>query len=96
MKSIRDLRWQDDRAGHIARHQVVPTEVEEAVLGDQRALLERAGAARRDPSQTVYVVLGRTAAGRYLAVALIDEGRGVGFPLTARDMNRVERRRYSR
>ena len=50
MKSIRDLRWQDDRAGHIARHQVVPTEVEEAVLGDQRALLERAGAARRDPS----------------------------------------------
>ena len=57
--------------------------------------MEKVGPSRRDPSQVVYVSLGRTQAGRYLMVAFIGEGRGVGFPVTARDMNRAERRRYS-
>lgn len=96
MKKIERLRWRDDRAGHIARHDVVPAEVEEAILDDRKALLEKAGPARRDPSQTVYVLPGRTQAGRYLMVLLVDKGRGVGFPVTARDMNQAERRRYSR
>lgn len=90
------MRWRDDRVEHIRRHGVVPAEVEEAVLDDRKALLERAGPARRDPSQTVYVSLGCTQAGRYLTVVLIDEGRGVGFPVTARDMTQAERRRYSK
>ena len=47
----------------------MPVEVEEAVLGDKKALLEKAGPAKRDPSQTVYVLLGRTRAGRYLTMA---------------------------
>ncbi len=59
-------------------------------------MLEKVGPAKRDPSQTVYVLLGRTRIGRYLMVVLIDEGRGVGFPVTARDMNQAEPRRYSR
>lgn len=96
MRTIRELRWRDDRVEHLARHDVVPTEVEAAVLYDREALLERAGLARRDPSQTVYVVLGRTEAGRYLMVVLIHEGGGVALPVTARDMNAKERRRYSR
>lgn len=64
-------------------------------MDDRKALLEKVGPAKRDPSQIVYVSLGRTLAGRYLMVVLIDEGRGVGFPVTARDMNQAERRRYS-
>ncbi len=64
MRKIRELRWRDDRVEHIARHDVVPAEVEAAVLYDREVLLERAGLAKRDPSQTVYVVLGRTEAGR--------------------------------
>jgi uncharacterized DUF497 family protein len=92
---IERLRWRD-RVEHIAKHEVMPAEVEEVVLDDREALLEKAGPAKKDPSQTVYVLLGRTQAGRYLMVLLIDEGRGVGFPITARDMNQAERRRYSR
>lgn len=93
---IRELRWRDDRVEHIARHDVVPAEVEAAVLYDREVLLERAGLARRDPSQAVYVVLGRTEAGRYLMVVLIHEGGGVAMPVTARDMDAKERRRYLR
>ncbi len=96
MRTIRELRWRDDRVEHIARHEVVPEEVEEAVLEDRGALLEKAGPAKRDPAQTVYVLLGRTGAGRYLMVVLIHEGEGVAMPVTARDMNEAERRRYSR
>ncbi len=96
MATIRELRWRDDRVEHIARHDVVPAEVEAAVLYDPEVLLERAGLARRDPSQTVYVVLGRTEAGRYLMVVLIHEGGGVAMPVTARDMDAKERRRYLR
>lgn len=66
----------DDRVEHVGRHEVVPEEVEEAVFEDRGALLEKAGPARRDPAQTVYVLLGRTAAGRYLMVVLIHEGGG--------------------
>lgn len=90
------MRWREDRVEHVRRHGIVPAEVEESLLEDRKALLERVGPARRDPSQIVYVSLGRTQDGRYLMVVLIDEGRGVGFPVTARDMNRAERRRYSR
>jgi uncharacterized DUF497 family protein len=92
---IEELRWRDDRLEHIARHEVAPSEVEEAVF-DREAFLEKVGPARRNIPQTAYVSLGRTRAGRYLMVVLIHEGGGVGFPVTARDMNRAERRRYSR
>ncbi len=96
LTTIRELRWRDDRVEHIARHEVVPEEVEEAVFEDRGALLENAGPAKRDPARTVYVLLGRTGAGRYLMVVLIHEGGGVAMPITARDMSQAERRRYSR
>ena len=96
MGRIEELRWRDDRVEHIAQHEIGPAEVEEAVLDDRKALLEKVGLARRDPSQPVYILLGRTRAGRYLAVVPIGEERGVGFPVTARNMNQAERRRYSR
>lgn len=96
MRRIEEVRWREDRVEHIAMHSIVPAEVEETVLDDREAVLEKAGPAKRDPSQVVYVLLGRTQAGRYLMIVLIYEGRGVGFPVTARDMNQAERRRYSR
>ncbi len=96
MRKIWELRWRDDRVEHIARHEIVPEEVEEAVFEDRGALLEKAGPAKRDLAQTVYVLLGRTGAGRYLMVVVIHEGGGVAMPVTARDMNEAERRRYSR
>lgn len=93
---VRSLRWREDREEHIARHKVTPAEVEEAVFYDGEFLMQRAGPAERNPAQTVYTLLGRTDAGRYLMVVLIYEGAGVAMPVTARDMTRSERRRYSR
>jgi hypothetical protein len=61
LRTIRELRWRDDRVEHIARHDVVPAEVEAAVFYDREVL-----------------------------------GGGVAMPVTARDMDAKERRRYSR
>ena len=97
MRRIRRLFWRPDRVEHILeRHGVTPEEVEEALFDDDRGLLLKVGPAERDPEETVYRYLGRTAAGRYLVVALIYMGQGEALPLTARDMDGAERRRYSR
>lgn len=88
--------WRDDREEHVARHGVSVEEVEEAVFGDRESLFLRQGPARRNPEETVYQHLGRTEAGRYLFTAFIYVGGGGGLPLTARDMDDAERRRYRR
>lgn len=93
---IRSLDWRPDRVEHIARHGVDPDEVEEAVFDDPRGLLLKMGPAERNPDETVYRHLGRTEAGRYLLVALLYVGQGEALPLTARDMNDAEKRRYLR
>lgn len=81
---------------HIARHDVTPEEVEEAMFGDAGGKLFKVGPAERNPDETVYRYIGRTEAGRYLFVALIYTGGGEALPLTARDMDDAEKRRYSR
>lgn len=44
----------------------------------------------------LYLVLGQTAGGRYLAVVLAPLGGGLWRVVSARDMNDAERRRYRR
>lgn len=91
------LRWRRDRIEHIAeKHGLTVEEVEEAVFDDPRALVLRGPRSQSRPGSYVYYVLGRTAAGRYLAVVLLDEGGGVALPVTARNMTAKERRRYER
>lgn len=96
MVRIRRLYWREDRENHIARHGVLLEEVEEAVFEDKSGVLLRVGPAERNLDETIYRYLGRTAAGRYLLVALLYTGNGEAIPLTARDMVEAERRRYSR
>jgi uncharacterized DUF497 family protein len=81
---------------HIAKHEVSPHEVEEAVFDDRRGLLKKAGSAKRNPQETVYRYLGCTEAGRYLFVVLIHTGQGNALPITARKMTDSEKRRYLR
>lgn len=71
---------------HIARHGVEPEEVEEMLLGRHIFLRSRGGR---------YVILGRSAPGRYLCAAFVCAG-GMARVITARDMTRAERRRYGR
>jgi hypothetical protein len=91
---IADLYWRDDRIDHIARHSVRPEEVEDALFDDAAGLLLRVGPAERDPQETLYRYLGRTAAGPYLMIAILYLGEGVAMPLTARNMTTAERRRF--
>lgn len=85
------LLWTEETERHIARHAVIPSEVEEAVA-DTNALTLRA----RGPEGKRYLVLGRTQAGRYLMVVLAPMGRTIGRVVTARQMTTGEKRRYRR
>jgi uncharacterized protein len=88
---IRRLRWTPERIEHIARHGVLPDEVDEAVLEDAQGLLVRVGPAERNISQTLYRCFARTQTGRYLLTVVIYIGRGLAEPISARDMTPRER-----
>lgn len=95
MHHIRELHWREDViAKLLSKHDVSPEEVEEAVLHDERGLLTDGAPAGRDPEQTLYRYLGRTAAGRYLFVVMIYLGKGVAEPISARTMSEKAKRRY--
>lgn len=87
---VNEFIWLEDRIDHIARHSVIPEEVEEACFG--RSFVQRAKSEGRNP---VYYVLGQTAAGRYLFCVVIRFPDGKGYPVTARPMTAKERRRYT-
>lgn len=85
---IRRLVWDAHNVDHIARHNVEPAEVEEAVFG-KRLILRARGKNR-------YVLYGRTHSGRYLLVVLEHlEGKEF-YVVTARDMTDSEKRLYRR
>jgi hypothetical protein len=83
---IRQLLWNDANSAHIARHKIVPAEVEEVCRGDR---IERAGHVGR-----IFLV-GKTQAGRMLSVVLdptpIPE---VYKPVTAYDSSKASVQDY--
>jgi len=86
---VEELVWTKENKAHIAEHHVTPQEVEELFFEEQPHF-------RRGPGRNLYHVYGRTGAGRYLFVVLIYLGEGKGYVVTARDMDRKERRLYQR
>jgi len=89
---IQGFEWdgEDDPQGnvaHIARHGVVPEEVEEALVDNPLVL--RTGDGR-------YLGYGETGDGRPLFVVFVSQGDGRVRPLTARAMTEAERRLYRR
>ncbi len=85
MRSLRRLRWNDWNIAHVARHEVVPEEVEQVCHGKpwfSQTYQERIRA------------IGPTKAGRMLTVILAPEGEGMYYVITARPASRKERRRY--
>jgi uncharacterized DUF497 family protein len=89
-KIIEELVWPRDRIDHIARHEVEPEEFEEACFG--RSMVQRAKSSGENP---VYYVLGQTEAGRHLFCVVIRFPDGTGYPVTARNMTRQEKRRFA-
>jgi uncharacterized protein len=70
-----------------SKHALEPDEVDEALASDPYVLRGKDG---------LYLVLGRTNAGRYLTAATASLGAGGGRLVTARDMDRSERRTFQR
>lgn len=86
------LDWDDANLEHVARHGVEPAEVEEALEDPDRISI----GARRDPSgERRRAVVGRTENSRILTVFLTLRD-GHLRPVTARDADEAERRRYRR
>lgn len=84
MNLVRRLIWDAWNVAHIARHEVIPDEVEEACHGDPYTDEGKKGRIR---------LVGPTRSGRMLVVILDpEEERGVYYPVTARTASRKERR----
>ena len=81
--------WNPDRIDHIARHNIIPEEVEETCFGV--ALVQRAKSKGENP---VYYIFGQTQTGRYLFCVVIQFPDGRGYPITARPMTDKEKQRY--
>jgi hypothetical protein len=84
---VREFQWDEENEAHIARHGVTPPEVEEVFFG--RIAVKRSHSGR-------YLVLGKSGAGRYLAVVIEKLGGGWARVVTARDMASAERRLYAK
>ncbi len=85
-----ELEWDDDNVEHLARRGIVPDEVED--LFDGPIIRRRGGTDAPDR----FRILGRTAAGRYLALVYQEKAYGVFRPFTGWDMRTHERRLYDR
>ena len=88
-----DFIWLDEVVDKLeVKHQVSPTEVEQVFAGRHKVKKMHKGHFR---GEDVYRALGRTLAGRYLAVFFIRKRSGAALILSARDMDKKERRSYA-
>jgi len=83
---ITGLAWDEENEEHIARHRVTRDEVED-ICFNRHWMLRARGRKRR-------ALFGQTTAGRYLMVIVEVWSYGECCPITARDMNQMERRRF--
>ena len=86
MLVVRRLTWEPWNVAHIARHQVIPEEVEQVCHGNPVVQVGKKGR---------ILVLGPSRTGRMLTVVLDSEPEdGVYYPVTARPASRRERTIY--
>ncbi|MBI1869704.1 MAG: BrnT family toxin [Chlamydiae bacterium] len=85
---IAEIVWDEDSVEHIARHGVVPEEVE-AVCFSHSSYLDKGRTGR-------HYVTGQTHAGRYLFIVVGFLNRREVEIITARDMDEKEKYRYKR
>jgi uncharacterized DUF497 family protein len=85
MLLISRLLWGSWNVAHIARHEVVPAEVEEVCHGEPLAEQGKKGHIR---------LVGPTFQGRVLAIILEREEESSYYMVTARPASRKERRRH--
>jgi uncharacterized DUF497 family protein len=91
---VREIIWLENFIDKIeTKHAVTINEVEEILGGKKKVRRVAKGNVK---GEDVYLALGQPAAGRYLAVFYILKKDGSVLPISARDMDDKERRRYGR
>jgi len=91
---ISEILWLDEVVAKIEqRHRVSTDEVEQVV---QRRPMVRRLERGRVAGEDLYVALGCTDAGRYLSVFFVHKQGNRALVISARDMDRKERRLYGR
>jgi uncharacterized DUF497 family protein len=85
---VREIRWTSESEAHIARHDLTPEEVEQALTNKPR--YEVPG---REDSTLLYSA---TDEGRLLLVVLTEAVDGRWYVATAREMTDTERRTFRR
>lgn len=91
---INDIIWLDSIVEKLAwKHRVLPYEVEEVLSGKCRIFKKESG---NIEGEDLYNALGKTESGRYLSVFFIKKLNDKALIITAREMNRRERRRYEK
>ncbi len=89
-----DFLWLSDIVEKLAvKHHVTQEEVEEVFFNQPRYRFVESG---YRPNEDVYAASGQTDAGRYLIVFFIHKQDNAALILSARDMDKRERRRYER
>jgi len=91
---INKIIWIDKFVDKIeSRHHITTFEVEEVLCGKNKVRRIAKGDVQ---GENVYLALGQTDAGRYLAVFFILKMNHDVLPISARDMDDKERRQYGR
>ncbi|MYB92714.1 BrnT family toxin [Candidatus Poribacteria bacterium] len=91
---IDEIIWQQQFVEKLAiKHGVEKTEVEEVLSNRPRFRFASKG---NRAGEDVYSAMGQTDAGRYLIVFFIQKSNRRALIISARDMDRAERRNYGR
>lgn len=91
---IEGVIWLSDVVGKLAfKHHVLTGEVEQILNNKPKFRLAQRGKRR---GEDVYMALGQTDAGRYLAVLFIRKKTREALILSARDMASNERKQYGK
>jgi len=89
---IDDIIWLDTIVEKLAwKHNVLASEVEEVLGGNCRIFKKEKG---RVEGEHLYNAIGRTNNGRYMSVFFIMKLNNKALIVTARDMNKAERKRH--
>jgi uncharacterized protein len=94
MQIIDDIIWLDAIVDKLIwKHQVLTSEVEEVLAGKCRVFRKETG---KIEGENLYNALGQSENSRYLSVFFIKKPNNKALIVTARDMNRNERKRYGK
>lgn len=92
MIKINKIIWKETFIKKIEnKHHVTMIEVEEILHGKKKVYRIAKGDVK---DENVYLALGKTSAGRYLSVFFILKKNNEVLPISARDMDNKERRKY--